>query len=215
MFSDEEIDTTYKYHDLQLHAFISYEIKSDKQAGNDKQESFKLKKKKNKKQKIEDSMDEAIYLKFIEKVDSSFHARFSSIEKTYLYVINYEKYDVVLRNYELFDCYIDINKLIEASKLFIGKHNFMDFCSKDNDEDNFIRTIKDIKIEIKDSRILLYFVGDGFMRYQIRKIVGTLIEISKGKIESDFIKNHLDQKNRNIVSYQADPKGLYLVEVKY
>ena len=63
MFSDEEIDTTYKYHDLQLHAFISYEIKSDKQAGNDKQESFKLKKKKNKKQKIEDSMDEAIYLK--------------------------------------------------------------------------------------------------------------------------------------------------------
>ena len=53
------------------------------------------------------------------------------------------------------------------------------------------------------------------MRYQIRKIVGTLIEISKGKIESDFIKNHLDQKNRNIVSYQADPKGLYLVEVKY
>ena len=91
----------------------------------------------------------------------------------------------------------------------------MDFCSKDNDEDNFIRTIKDIKIEIKGSRILLYFVGDGFMRYQIRKIVGTLIEISKGKIESDFIKNHLDQKNRNIVSYQADPKGLYLVEVKY
>ena len=63
MFSDEEIDTTYKYHDLQLHAFITYEIKSDKQAGNDKQESFKLKKKKNKKQKIEDSMDEAIYLK--------------------------------------------------------------------------------------------------------------------------------------------------------
>lgn len=63
MFSGEEIDTTYKYHDLQLHAFISYEIKSDKQAGNDKQESFKLKKKKNKKQKIEDSMDEAIYLK--------------------------------------------------------------------------------------------------------------------------------------------------------
>lgn len=63
MFSDEEIDTTYKYHDLQLHAFISYEIKTDKQAGNDKQESFKLKKKKNKKQKIEDSMDEAIYLK--------------------------------------------------------------------------------------------------------------------------------------------------------
>ena len=129
--------------------------------------------------------------------------------------ISDKKYDVVLRNYELFDCYIDINKLIEASKLFIGKHNFMDFCSKDNDEDNFIRTIKDIKIEIKDSRILLYFVGDGFMRYQIRKIVGTLIEISKGKIESDFIKNHLDQKNRNIVSYQADPKGLYLVEVKY
>ena len=160
-------------------------------------------------------IDEAIYLKSIEKVDSSFHARFSSREKTYLYVINYEKYDVVLRNYELFDCYIDINKLIEASKLFIGKHNFMDFCSKDNDEDNFIRTIKDIKIEIKGSRILLYFVGDGFMRYQIRKIVGTLIEISKGKIESDFIKNHLDQKNRNIVSYQADPKGLYLVEVKY
>ena len=130
-------------------------------------------------------------------------------------MINYKKYDVVLRNYELFDCYIDINKLIEASKLFIGKHNFMDFCSKDNDEDNFIRTIKDIKIEIKGSRILLYFVGDGFMRYQIRKIVGTLIEISKGKIESDFIKNHLDQQNRTIVSYQADPKGLYLVEVKY
>lgn len=63
MFSNEEIDTTYKYHDLQLHAFISYEIKSDKRAGNNKQEAFKLKKKKNKKQKIDDSINEAIYLK--------------------------------------------------------------------------------------------------------------------------------------------------------
>ena len=160
-------------------------------------------------------VDETIYLKSIEKVDDSFHARFSAKAKKYLYVINFSSFDVILRNYEYFDNQIDINKFIEASKIFIGTHNFMDFCSKDDDELNFKRTINDINVEIKNGRALITFEGDGFMRYEIRKIVGTLIEISKGKVNSDYILKHLDPDKRNIVSFQADSKGLYLVEVKY
>lgn len=160
-------------------------------------------------------IDKAIYIRSINEVDESFHARFSAKGKIYVYFINFGDYSPILRNYELNLKGIDISKIIYATKFFIGKMNFQNFTSKEEDDDNFIREIFDISYEMKANRLIMYFKGDGFMKYEIRKIVGTLIEFAKGKIDEEFIISHLNSSIRNIVSFQAPAKGLYLKEVIY
>lgn len=161
-------------------------------------------------------IDKAIYIKSIEKVDETFHARFSAKSKTYVYIINFGEYLPMLRNYELNIHDIDINKIIEGSKLFIGKKNFSNFTSKEIDDDNFIREIFDISSDILGNRMYIRFSGDGFMKYEVRKIVGTLLEYAKGKIDLTYIQDRLNvKKNREIVPYQAPARGLYLKEVIY
>lgn len=160
-------------------------------------------------------IDPNIYFKSIDKVDENFHSRFSAKGKIYEYVINLKEYVPFFKDLELYVSDLDIEKMIDASKLFIGKHNFMDFTSKKDDEDNFVREIFSINFELNKGRLFIFFEGSGFMRYEIRKIVGTLLEIGKGKIDKLYIISHLDGINRDIVNYQAPSKGLYLKEVIY
>ncbi len=179
------------------------------------------------KRRINKIISEDIFIKSIQKVSNSFSARFSATKKEYYYLINIdENYDPLRRNYELYKGkYItlsDINRLKEVSKLFIGTHNFINFTSKEVDEtDNFIRTIYDIKIKLINNKkiIKISFIGNGFMRYEIRKIVGTFLAYLENKIDLTTIKSYLDDKNnlnnRKIINYQADSKALYLYKVYY
>lgn len=160
-------------------------------------------------------IDSDIYFKNVEQVDEDFHARFSAKGKIYQYVLNLKEYVPFFKDLELYISDLCIDKMEDAAKLFIGKHNFQDFTSKKEDEANFIRTIYDISFTKRNDRLVIFFKGDGFMRYQIRKLVGTLIEIGKGKLQKDYILLHLDKEKREIVNYQAPSKGLYLKEVIY
>lgn len=157
-----------------------------------------------------------IYIKKINKVNINFSSRFSSKTKIYEYRINLKEYNPLMRNYEYFNSSIvNIDAMKVASKLFIGTKCFKDFTSKKEDENNFIRTIYSIDFKLKKDILLIEFKGDGFMRYEVRKIVGTLIEIGKNKIDTKFIENHLNSINRDIVNYTAFSGGLYLKKVRY
>ena len=158
-----------------------------------------------------------IYVKELRKVNNNFSARFNAKSKEYEYIINYKNYDPLKRNYELFDNkIINIDNIKSMSKLFIGTHNFKNFTSKEQDEFNFVRTIFDIKIKnYKDGHLKLTFIGDGFMRYEIRKIVGTLIECGKNRLSENEILYYLNNEKRIIINYTAIPNGLYLKKVRY
>ncbi|NLB48394.1 MAG: tRNA pseudouridine(38-40) synthase TruA [Erysipelotrichia bacterium] len=150
-------------------------------------------------------------------VDDSFHARFSVKRKIY-------EYHIVLTNKEPFfygTAYIypfefDYPLFKKALQLFIGEHNFQDFTSREDDEFNFVRVIYDIKVKKKGNLVIVTFEGNGFMRYQIRNIVGTALAVASKKELLDFITAHLEHtKDRAIVSYKAPACGLYLADVKY
>lgn len=152
------------------------------------------------------------------KVGDAFHARYSAKKKIYKYVLSLGEKSPFHFDTSYYPL-VKINKSIlkKSLKLFVGKHNYQDFTSKEEDENGFIREIYSISIKtIKNTdQIVIRFVGDGFMRYQIRYIVGTCLEIAKGNEKIDFISKHLDSISRHIISYKAAPNGLYLVCVKY
>ena len=160
-------------------------------------------------------LNEDIHINNIEKVSEEFSSRFSAKKKTYIYIINPAEPTPFLRNYEFFESRIDLNKIKECLSLFKGKHNFQNFTSKESDEDNFIRTIYDFKILVRNGKYIFKITGNGFMKYMVRKIIGVLIEIGKGKLTKEFIKENLDVTSRNIVTYTAEPQGLYLFKIYY
>ncbi len=163
-------------------------------------------------------LNEEIYVKKLVKVSESFDARFSAKKKEYRYYINLGEFNPLLRKYELFinNKDFDVNRFIDGSKIFIGEHNFINFCSKDEDKDGFIRTIYDIKVIKKKKRLEISLIANGFMRYEVRKIIGTLIYYAQNKISIEKINDYLSKtEKRDIVPFTASPFGLYLYKVYY
>lgn len=157
-----------------------------------------------------------IHIISFKEVDNDFHARFSAKGKHYQYRFYVGESDPFLNGRATYYPYpFDYDLLKEALSLFKGKHDYKNFTSKEDDEDNFVREIYDIKVNKVDNLISVDLVGNGFMRYMIRDIVGTSLAISSGKEDISFIKNHLDVNDRYIVSYKAKAEGLYLIDVIY
>ena len=157
-----------------------------------------------------------IHINKLEVVDDNFSARFSAVSKTYLYRLNMGEDDVLSRLYiNQFHQKLDVEKMKEASIAFIGIHNFQNFTSKEEDESNFVREIFSFDIKEKDNIVSFSITGNGFMRYMVRMIVGTLIQVGLNKLDISSIKNLLDNKDRKPVPYKAEANGLMLVEVNY
>ena len=122
-------------------------------------------------------------------------------------------------SYEEFKYHMDAIENLESFdddiNAVIGKHNYQNFTSKPDDYDDFERTIYSIKFKKIKNIYEISFTGNGFMKYMIRKIVGTLIEIGLGKIDYTFIENNLDVHDRKIVNYTAPSNALFLKKVFY
>lgn len=149
-------------------------------------------------------------------VTSEFHARFSSIKKEYRYFINTGGYEVFSRNHVYqFNRELDIEKIKEASKLFIGKHNFYNFCTNEEGSvKDYIRTIESIEVNVNEGIIEFIIIGDGFLRNMIRMMIGALLEIGLNRKGKEYISRKLgDDFTRS--NYKVPGLGLYLTRVYY
>ena len=162
-------------------------------------------------------LPEDIRIQSITPVADDFHARFNAKGKTYVYMIRCGKTSDPFKfdlEYTIPQT-LDIKKMVEASEVFKGEHNFQNFTTKEEDDAGFIRNITDISISSDDDKIIISMTGNGFMRYMVRMIVGTLIQVGLGKITSEDIKKILEDPVRKPSSYKAPAYGLYLKEVLY
>jgi tRNA pseudouridine38-40 synthase len=115
-----------------------------------------------------------------------------------------------------FNNYLNIDRMKEASNLFLGEHDFKNFCASEEEKvKDFIRTIKNIEIIHEGDKLIFDFKGNGFLRYMVRMIVAILLEIGKGRKDESFIKERLDNKELKRSNYKVDACGLYLVKVEY
>lgn len=162
-------------------------------------------------------LPEDIYITKVEEVDENFHARFSAKEKVYEYKINVGEYNPIETKYVYqLNRDIDISKMINASKLFIGEHDFYNFCGYQEDKiKNYVRIIKEIVITKENNYVSIKIQGNGFIRYMVRMIVAILIEIGLDKKDESFIKERLDSKEKRRSNYKVSGKGLYLVKIDY
>lgn len=157
-----------------------------------------------------------IYIKNVEKVDDEFHARFSAIKKEYHYFINIKEYNPLTIRYLPYIPNLDIMAMEEAIKLLIGTHDFKGFASSSIDERKpTIKTIYSIELINHGDKLEFIFIGNGFLKYQIRRMMGIIVEIGKGRFDKSKITEILESKNPADSKYILDGCGLYLEKVYY
>ena len=157
-----------------------------------------------------------IYVNSVTKVDNLFHARYMVKSKTYEYLINTGDYNPLLRTHVYQYCKpLNIRKMKKAVKYFIGKHDFTTFVSAEDKKEDKLREIYDASVDEKEGIIKITFKGSGFLKYQVRNMVGTLIKIGEEKVLPDIILSLLEKKDRKCAFLCAPAQGLTLTDVKY
>ena len=157
-----------------------------------------------------------IYVNSVTKVDNLFHARYMVKSKTYEYLINTGDYNPLLRTHVYQYCKpLNIRKMKKAVKYFIGKHDFTTFVSAEDKKEDKVREIYDASVDEKEGIIKITFKGSGFLKYQVRNMVGTLIKIGEEKVLPDIILSLLEKKDRKCAFLCAPAQGLTLTDVKY
>ena len=157
-----------------------------------------------------------IYVNSVTKVDNLFHARYMVKSKTYEYLINTGDYNPLLRTHVYQYCKpLNIRKMKKAVKYFIGKHDFTTFVSTEDKKEDKVREIYDASVDEKEGIIKITFKGSGFLKYQVRNMVGTLIKIGEEKVLPDIILSLLEKKDRKCAFLCAPAQGLTLTDVKY
>ena len=151
-----------------------------------------------------------------EIVNDDFHARYMVKEKEYQYLLNMGEYDPCMRNlvYQ-YGKKLDLEKMNEAIKYFVGTHNFKSFTPNKDKRENYVRTINYASIKEKDGILTFTFRGNGFIKYQIRNMVGFLIKVGEGKKNGKDIPKILKKEDRRMASITAHAEGLYLTKVRY
>lgn len=149
-------------------------------------------------------------------VNEDFHARFSAKKRTYKYIITNRRSPLTITKNKSWGVFkkLDINIMKLEAKYFIGKHDLEAFRSINCQSNTSFKTIDDITIINNFNDIVVNVSAKSFLHSQVRIMVGTLVEMGKGKIKKS-IKNIIEEKKRSQAGITAPACGLYLVEVKY
>lgn len=159
----------------------------------------------------------------VEKASDDFHARFLAKRKTYVYrLINAPVMSPFWRRFALHESRpLDLARMTTASRLLLGEHDWTAFSSAQADGENRVRNVFDASIEsVWDRRanaslIEFRITAKGFLRYMVRSIVGTLLEVGRGEKDSDTIQTAILTGDRSLAGKTAPANGLSLLRVEY
>ena len=103
----------------------------------------------------------------------------------------------------------------QACQIFIGQHDFSAFCANKNMKKSTVRHIHSIIVERVGDEIQFTVTGNGFLHHMVRIMVGTLLDIEKGKINESTVPWIINLRERKNAGATARPDGLYLKKVYY
>ncbi|MFQ5824848.1 MAG: tRNA pseudouridine(38-40) synthase TruA [bacterium] len=150
-----------------------------------------------------------------EEVDEKFHARFDAVKRKYRYVIS-KRPKAVGRYYSWF-CKYDLNldKIKKASEVLIGEHEFFAFSRANDEELHYLCNLESARWKETEEEIILDICANRFLHNMVRIIVGTMVDVGRGKLAPEEMKNIMETRNRDRAGFTAPPQGLFLVKVYY
>lgn len=151
------------------------------------------------------------------EVPGDFHPRHQDTVKTYEYRILNRK--LPLPEYRLYAHFtyeeLDVGKMNEACKYFVGEHDFASFCAAGSQVESTVREIYDLHVDKAGELLTISVTGNGFLYNMVRIIAGTLLKVGSGHIAPHEIKGIIEGKDRALAGPTAPAKGLTLVKICY
>jgi tRNA pseudouridine38-40 synthase len=173
------------------------------------------------KRALNSHLPEDIRIVKVEEASAEFHARFWAVQKMYRYRIWLGEDLPVLDRIFLYHhpWKLNVAQMKKAGRCLLGKHDFSSFGVNRGDEGHpkppNIRCMKKVLIRKKGHELTIDLEADGFLYKMVRSIVGTLLDVGRGRISAEEFKNILAKKDRCQAGQTAPAKGLCLMEVKY
>ncbi|MCD6347850.1 MAG: tRNA pseudouridine(38-40) synthase TruA [Bacteroidales bacterium] len=151
----------------------------------------------------------------LQPVSDDFHARFSALSRTYHYLISREKQPFINNLTWLYDGSLDGDTMNEAARILMKYDDFTSFARLHSDSKTNICSIQNAEWQCTDILCVFKIQADRFLRNMVRAIVGTMVEVGKGKMTVDDFEAVILAKNRSSAAQSAPPEGLFLTEVNY
>jgi len=152
----------------------------------------------------------------INKTDSEFHARFDAISRTYSYRI--ANRPIPIDRHKIWYYFHDVNLelLKECAESILGEHDFLQFCiANENPKLTTTCTITESRWRNKEGILIYTINGNRFLRHMVRRLVGTMMEVSAGKLSLKQFEGMLIEPLNKIPAYSAPAYGLILESVEY
>ncbi|UDG80299.1 tRNA pseudouridine(38-40) synthase TruA [Candidatus Annandia pinicola] len=159
-----------------------------------------------------------ISIKWMKKVKNSFHARFSALSRRYFYVIynNICRPSIFFKNVTHIKNSLNVDNMYKAGQLLLGENNFNSFRSSKCQSKTPWRNIIHFNIiKYKPPYIIFDIKANSFLYKMVRNIMGSIIEIGKGKHPIKWLSYVLKSKDRKMAAATAKNTGLYLSEIEY
>ena len=164
---------------------------------------------------INSKINKDIYINGCQIIDENFNARFSALDREYIYKIS-KNFSPIHRKYTWYVSYkIDENKLDECAKIILGEHDFKYFCKTLSQKENNNCCIKKSKWKFKHDLIFYEIKANRFLHHMVRMLVGTMIEVSKNSISLDIFSNMINGKDIKPRIITCPAHGLFLNKVNY
>lgn len=153
-----------------------------------------------------------------EEAPPEFHAQFSSKSKTYIYKVLNRPYGSALMRKRVWHVpySLSVDAMSEAASGLIGEHDFSAFAQAATEVKSKVRTVISAEFNNRGEDIFEFTIeADGFLKRMVRLIVGTLVQVGKGRLTPTEFAEILNSGSKNKFVLAAPPSGLYLKEVKY
>lgn len=149
------------------------------------------------------------------EVPLAFNARYDAIRRVYCYEISTRPTSVWRKLRWHVRWQLDLDAMAGAVRPLTGKHDFSAYTCKDEERSPWIE-MKETRVgEIEPYGVRIVFTADRFLRRMVRMLVGTVVEVGRGKLEPSAVYDILASRDRMRAGPCAPPHGLYLVKVEY
>ncbi|MDP7167137.1 MAG: tRNA pseudouridine(38-40) synthase TruA [Nitrospinota bacterium] len=148
---------------------------------------------------------------------SPFHAQYDAVRKTYRYRILTRRAPSALRRNQVWHHRrkLDIDLMRNASVYFVGERDFASFCPENTEASSTVRRLDRMDVVVNEDEIWVEVTAEGFLRFMVRTIVGTLAEVGREEQLPDSIPEIFEARDRNRAGLKAPAQGLCLVCVHY
>ena len=151
----------------------------------------------------------------VKRVKDDAHARFSALRRQYKYYITAKKdafrYDTAMH----YTIPLDIDAMNEAAKVLLEMEDFTSFCKLHGDNKTNICHVTESHWAMEGDMLVYTVSADRFLRNMVRALVGTMLEVGRGKMDAAGFRQVIDARDRGAAGTSAPPQGLFLTAIDY